>query len=100
MTTDIEIRKVADLATIAEAWERLRKRETTFFPAFDDLQACLRSREGCFLVLGRVESDEIVTLCCVLVERTHKRYTIGERKLFILPIREARFFGSARIREK
>lgn len=91
----IEIRSVADLHLVAEAWDRLRQQQLTFFPDFQDLQEYLVHRESRFLVLGVSENGAITSLCCLTVGSTQKRYTMGERKLFSLPVREARLFGSA-----
>lgn len=86
---------MSELRQVAQAWDRLRAQQAIFFPDFQDLHDCVAVRQDRFLVLGVSEDDEMVSLCCFTVDKAQKRYTLGERQLFSLPLREARLFGSA-----
>jgi hypothetical protein len=84
-----------DLAKIADAWDSLRATEVLFFPDFESLLFLLPEGGKDFRILALKDGDHILSLACFTYARTIKRFTLGERKLFSLPIKEVSLFGSA-----
>jgi Acetyltransferase (GNAT) domain len=83
------------LDQFAEAWNCLRKEQLLFFPRFEDLVLVLSEAPLDFRVLAIREGDQITSLACFICVRAHKRYSIGERNLFNLSVRQVSLFGSA-----
>jgi Acetyltransferase (GNAT) domain len=88
-------RDLGRLDRFAEAWNRLRKDELLFFPRFEDLVLDLSEAARDFRVLAIRDDDQITSLACFSCVGAHKRYSIGERSLFRLPVRQVSLFGSA-----
>jgi hypothetical protein len=95
MSEIIVHRDLDGLDEFAEDWNRLRRDQLLFFPRFEDLVPVLSEAPKDFRVLAIRDGGQITSLACFICVRAHKRYSIGERSLFRLPIRQASLFGSA-----
>jgi hypothetical protein len=89
------VHQLDHLDQFAEAWNRLRKQQPFFFPIFEDLAFFLSETPRDFRVIAFKDGDRITSLACFICERAHRRFSVGERSLFGLPIRTVRLFGSA-----
>jgi hypothetical protein len=89
------VRQVDNLDQFAEAWNRLRKQQPFFFPIFEDLAFFLSETSRDFRVIALKDGDRITSLACFVCERTRRRFSVGERSLFGLPVRTVRLYGSA-----
>lgn len=94
MKNILAIRTLDAIGQLAEPWDRLRKKQARFFPDFHDLKDFLAETSRKFLILAVKDDDSITCLACFVYQRTHKKYTLGARRLFSLPIREVHLFGS------
>jgi hypothetical protein len=83
-----------DLTEIAEAWDRLRSKQLLYCPDFESLAYLLGEADKNFLILALKDGDHIFSLACFIYARKRKLFTLGERKLFSLPIKEVSLFGS------
>ena len=95
MTELVVLSRSDDLTKIADAWDRLRATEVLFFPDFKGLRFLLLEGGKDFRILALKDGDHILSLACFIYAHTIKRFTLGERKLFSLPIKEVSLFGSA-----
>ena len=84
-----------DLSQIAEAWDHLRRLQSFYVPSFDDLACSLADKPNDFRIITLKTADKIISLACFVSEPAKKTFSIGERKLFSLPVRRVRLFGSA-----
>jgi hypothetical protein len=48
-----------------------------------------------FLILALKDGDHIFSFACFIYARKRRLFTLGERQLFSLPIKEVSLFGSA-----
>jgi hypothetical protein len=88
------IASLEELGSLGPDWDRLQALESRFFPDFWGLQRYLSEGQKQFRVFC-VKTDGVVTcLACFVHEAGRKTYTIGERRLFTLPVRQARLIGS------
>src|SRR3974390_3402696 len=95
MTEIFMIDHLNGLSQFAESWDRLRKEQRFFVPKFDALVFHLAESSQKFRIVAIKEGDQISSLACLIFERGRKRFVIGERKLFSLPVRTVSLFGSA-----
>jgi hypothetical protein len=86
--------KLSDLDAIARRWDELSEEQLTFVPSFSDLQEQLRVTGRKFRLLVAARDLSIVSLACFIYRDGIKRFTIAERKLFDLPVKEVSLFGS------
>lgn len=94
MTVITVLRSFDELETIKDDWDRLQRLESRYFPDFCGLANQVSAGATQFLVFS-VRTDNVVTcLACFIQEASRKSFTVGERRLFSLPVREARLFGS------
>ena len=84
-----------DLTKIADAWNRLRKEQRSFFPDFESLVSLLSDGDYDFRIFASKDDDQITSLACFVYRPAMKPFKIGERKLFTLAIKEVCLFGSA-----
>lgn len=87
--------RAADLAKVAEAWDRLRKDQPRFFPDFHSVNFLLSDGKRDFRLLARKDGDHITSLACFVFGRVMKPYKVGERTLFSLPVQQVSLLGSA-----
>lgn len=95
MTKLLVFSQLKDLGKVAEAWDRLRKEQRFFFPNFESVAFLLSERHKEFRVLATKDKDQITCLACFVSKLEKKSFTLGERKLFSLPIRKVTLIGSA-----
>ena len=95
MTEVIVVSDRGQVGQFAEAWDRLRKQHPFFFPSFEDLTAALSQGAPEFRLCAIKDDDHVTSLACFTRERSHQGFAIGERKLFSIPVRRVRLFGSA-----
>lgn len=85
---------LSELGVLEDAWERLSKQEPIFVPSFSDLLERLGANGSRFLVLVAADNAQVISIACFVYGHGIKRYSIGERKLFDLPVKEIVLFGS------
>ncbi len=85
---------LSELGMLEDAWERLSKQEPIFIPSFSDLLERLGANGSKFKVLVAADNGQVVGIACFVYGNGIKRYSIGERKLFDLPVKEIVLFGS------
>jgi hypothetical protein len=94
--TEITLYKnVSDLGPIAPAWDRLSQREQRFFPNASEAQSLLASVGGQFRIVVAKNGSEETGIACFLFDKAELHFTLGERRLFSLPIREISVLGSS-----
>ena len=95
MTELLVLSRPDNLTTVAQAWDRLRKDLPYFFPDFESAAFLLSDAKRDFRVLAIKNGDQITCLACFVYGPAMKPFKLGERKLFSVPVREVRLFGSA-----
>ena len=85
----------SELDKLRDDWDRLGASQPKFFPNFSQMRDHLVSSESKFLVfVAKDSSDRVAALACFVNRNAIKRYSIGDRKLFDLSVREIFLFGS------
>jgi hypothetical protein len=84
-----------EIDALANVWERLRENETNFFPTFSETKNFLEENSIEFRVLVAELESHIIAIGCFLYGKTSKYFTVGERRLFSLPVRQTTLYGSA-----
>ncbi|MEP7301472.1 MAG: GNAT family N-acetyltransferase [Caldimonas sp.] len=95
MSAILVCRHRAEVLPWRDAWERGAAEQGFSFPNFDALLALVESRPGDVVVLAREAPGDHATLACFVRSAARKTWRAGERRLFSLPVREVRLFGSA-----
>src|ERR1017187_7579608 len=90
----LDYRNLPELDTLKDTWECLSEREPTFVPSFSELRAQLETSGAKFRILVAADNSQVVAIACFVYGNGIKRYSIGERKLFDLPVKEIALFGS------
>ncbi len=85
----------SELASLANAWERLSEHELRFVPSFLDLRRQLESDNAKFRFLVAIDHSQITAMACFVYVRTKKRYEIATKNLFRLPVRQLTLYGSS-----
>ncbi len=87
--------RLSDLDILSETWDHLRKREPKFFPSFQELRYSLQS-SGCqFRLLVARDHSDVVGVACFVIEDRKKKFRMGARVLFALPIRVIDLYGDS-----
>jgi hypothetical protein len=88
------IDSLSGLADVGSDWDRLRKLETRFFPDYLELCTRLRDVSRRFCVFS-VQADEVVvSLACFVFRDGIKSFSVGERRLFGLPVKWCELVGA------
>ena len=90
-----EYNNLSKLEEIKETWDRLAKQSINFVPSCADLRAELKAERSKFQVLAAVDESQIKALACFIYKDEKRRYHIGARKLFHLPVQTITLFGSS-----
>jgi hypothetical protein len=90
----VNCKTLLELNALEETWERLSKQEPIFVPSFSELRAQFELLGSNFRILVAVENFKVLAIACFAYRQGIKRYSIGERKLFDLPVKELELFGS------
>jgi hypothetical protein len=88
-------REISELGALAGVWDHLKKREPRFFPSFAETRSFLEATPCDYRFLVAKSNVKIVGIACFLNRHSKKHYTIGEKTLFSLPVRQTVLFGSS-----
>jgi len=88
-------RSIGELDAIAHVWDELRTQEQTFIPTFAETKIFLQENEGKFCFVTIEDNHSTVGIACFTNKKSTKNFSIGERLLFGLPVRETRLYFSS-----
>src|SRR5262245_7662038 len=88
-------RHFSELIALAAAWDGVKRRDVRFVPSSLEVRTHLEGSAIDHRVLVARESSSIVAMACFLNWKSKKTYSIGERNLLSLPIRETVLVGSS-----
>lgn len=88
------VKSIEKIEQIQADWDRLAQGERRFFPDFFALRAFLSESGLPFRIFSVKNADTICSLACFVVAEGNKSFTLGERRLFSLPVKWCQLFGS------
>lgn len=82
------------LELVARDWDRLASGAPRFYPSFADTHRQIERENPSFLTVTAQEGSAATGLACFFNHRTQLGFTVGERRLFSLPVRETTLHGA------
>jgi hypothetical protein len=86
--------RLSEVGALESAWDSLSKRESLFVPSFSQLRDHLEASGHKFRIVVGTDNSKIAAIACFAYRKGRKRFVIGDRKLFELPVSEVSLFGS------
>jgi hypothetical protein len=83
----------SELHTLEEAWNCLAKKGLSFVPSFSELRSAVEPETSKFQILVAIDNSQIIAIACFIYLDTAKKYQLGGRVLFSLPVRMVTLFG-------
>jgi hypothetical protein len=86
--------KLSELDALDGDWDRLRDSEPVFIPDFAQVRERLQNSIDKFRFILARQDGATIAIACFVYGATRKRFSIAERKLFTLPIKEVALYAS------
>ena len=86
--------KLSELVALDGDWDRLRDSEPVFIPDFAQVRERLQNSSDKFRFILARQNGETIAIACFVYGAMRKRFSIAERKLFTLPIKEVALYAS------
>jgi hypothetical protein len=87
--------KLSELDTLADSWDRLSALEQRYFPNFSETKHVLEVTKSEFRIVVALDNLVTIGIACFMYGNAMMRFSIGERRLFSLPVKEVTILGAS-----